>query len=176
MAAHFRIFPHFAAQTDTMVLKKCIRFSVLFTLPIFFALAACGQPATTSNIHTDAFLENMLKQYPQYFDSVLAYRKSNNVQVIYTSIDRGANGIAGLKNFYFNVNSNGYFNPGSSIKLPIAMLTFQKLIELKANGIDKNTTMLTEKAYSGQTAVYNDPTTPNGKPTIAQYLKKNVDG
>ena len=39
-------------------------------------------------------------------------------------------------------------------------------------GIDRNTAMLTEQAQQGQTAVYNDPTTPDGKPTIAHYIKK----
>ena len=32
--------------------------------------------------------------------------------------------------------------------------------------------MITEKGFSGQTAVYNDPTTPDGRPTIAHYMKK----
>ena len=32
--------------------------------------------------------------------------------------------------------------------------------------------MITEHAYSGQTQVLNDPTTLNGKPTIAHYIKK----
>jgi beta-lactamase class A len=32
--------------------------------------------------------------------------------------------------------------------------------------------MITESNYSGQTPVYNDPTTPDGKPNIEQYVKK----
>ena len=32
--------------------------------------------------------------------------------------------------------------------------------------------MITEAAYSGQTVVYNDPTSVDGRPTIAQYIKK----
>ena len=35
-----------------------------------------------------------------------------------------------------------------------------------------NTTMITDAAYSGQTAVYNDPNTPDGKPNIRQYIKR----
>ena len=42
----------------------------------------------------------------------------------------------------------------------------------KAKGIDINSTMITQSAYSGQTDVYNDPNTPDGKPTITQYIKK----
>lgn len=121
---------------------------------------------------TDVFLEELLKQPSRYFDSMLAKRQDLNVQVIYTKIDRGANGIAGLGHYYFNVNPARYFDPVASVKLPLAVLTMQKLAALKPNGVDKNTTMLTEKAYSGQTAAFNDPTTPNGKPNIAQYLKR----
>jgi hypothetical protein len=32
--------------------------------------------------------------------------------------------------------------------------------------------MITEKDYSSQTPVYNDPTTPDGRPTVAQYVRK----
>ncbi len=134
-------------------------------------------PATTSSIstdssRTDAFLENLLKQHPEFFDSVLLHRKDWNVQVIYTQIDRGANGIPALHHYYLNVNPNRYFYPASTVKFPTALLALQRLNELKEKGIDRNTTMITEAGFSGQTAVYNDPTTPDGKPTIAQYIRK----
>jgi hypothetical protein len=32
--------------------------------------------------------------------------------------------------------------------------------------------MITDHVQSGQTPVYNDPTTPDGKPTIEHYIKK----
>ncbi|HUS03125.1 MAG TPA: serine hydrolase, partial [Chitinophagaceae bacterium] len=121
---------------------------------------------------TDAFLEDILKQYPQYFDSILTHKKEWNVQVIYTQIDRGRNNLPKLTNYYFNVNPARYFYPASTVKLPTAILALQRLNELKATGITRNTTMITDAAYSGQTAVYNDPTTSDGRPTIANYIKK----
>lgn len=127
---------------------------------------------TNDSSRTDAFLENLLKQYPQYFDSILADRKAYNVQVIYTQVDRGANGMPALTNHYFNVNSANYFYPASTVKFPVSLLALQRLNELKDKGIDKNTTMLTQQAYSGQTAVLNDPTTLDGRPNIAHYIKK----
>jgi Beta-lactamase enzyme family len=120
----------------------------------------------------DEFLDSLLKQYPQYFDSILAHRKAYNVQVIYTQIDRGANGMAALKNHYLNVNAGNYFYPASTVKFPVSLLALQRLNELKDKGIDKNTTMLTLQGFSGQTAVLNDPTTVDGQPSIAQYIKK----
>jgi hypothetical protein len=128
--------------------------------------------ANTDSVRTDAFLEQLLKQHTSFFGNVLANRDTFNVQIIYTKIDRGANGIAGLKHYYFNVNPARYFCPSTTVKLPLAMLTLQKLSDMKQQGVDKNSTMLTGKEYSGQTAVYNDPTTFNGKPNIGQYIKK----
>ena len=121
---------------------------------------------------TDAFLENLLKQYPQYFDSILQYQKDWNVQIIYTQIDRGRNNLPKLTNYYFNVNPVRYFYPASTVKLPTALLALQKLNELKDKGITRNTTMITDAAYSGQTAVYNDPLAQDGRPTIENYIKK----
>ncbi|MBA2248869.1 MAG: serine hydrolase [Chitinophagaceae bacterium] len=117
-------------------------------------------------------METILKQYPQYFDSILLHRKDWNVQVIYTQIDRGANNLPRLTNYYYNVNASKYFYPASTVKLPTAVLALQKLYELKNKGITRNTTMITETGFSGQSAVYNDPTTPDGRPSIANYIKK----
>ena len=121
---------------------------------------------------TDAFLENLLSANPQYFADILSHRKEWNTQIIYTQITRGANGMPSLKNYYFNVNPANYFYPASTVKLPVSLLALQRLNELKEKGIDRNTTMITETGNSSQTAVYNDPTSPDGRPTIAQYIKK----
>lgn len=121
---------------------------------------------------TDSLMGQLLQQYPQYFDRVLKNKKQWNVQFIYTQIDKGANGIPALKNYYFNVDPHQYFYPASTVKLPICLLALQRLNELKQKGINRNTTMITEQAGQGQTPVYNDPTTRDGKPTIAQYIKK----
>ena len=121
---------------------------------------------------TDAFLENLLIANPQYFADILSHRKEWNTQIIYTQITRGANGMPSLKNYYFNVNPANYFYPASTVKFPVSLLALQRLNELKEKGIDRNTTMITETGNSSQTAVYNDPTSPDGRPTIAQYIKK----
>jgi hypothetical protein len=114
----------------------------------------------------------MLLSNPQYFGAVLQNRQQWNVQVIYTRIDRGANGMPALKHHYFNVNPSNYFYPASTVKFPVSMLALQRLNELKEKGIDRKTTLITEAAAASQTAVYNDPTTPDGKPSIGHYIKK----
>jgi hypothetical protein len=163
------------------------RLNYLFFLCLFYTactapkktqtIAAVPQTPVTSGIpaddsRTDAFLENLLAANPGYFDTILKNRKQWNVQVIYTKIDRGANGVPALKNFYFNVNPANYFYPASTVKFPVSILALQRLNELKDKGINKNTTLITEAASPMQTAVYNDPTTADGKPSIANYIKK----
>lgn len=168
-----------------MICKNNAILNLLAGICIFISCSTIQQPkpvAVNRNkmpgkvISTDSkpddFLETLLKSYPQYFDDIVKNRKDKNVQIIYTQINRGANGIANLQHHYFNVNSNNYFYPASTVKLPIVLLALQKLNELKDKGINRNTIMLTETAFSGQTAVFNDPTTIDGKPSIAHYIKK----
>lgn len=169
-----------------MFLKFPINTLVLFTMSFLYSCSTTKKLPTHNtdapvavtaivpqdSTRTDSFLEDLLMQYPMFFDTVLQNRKVWNVQLIYTQVDKGANGIAALKNYYFNLNSARYFYPASTVKFPVCILALQKLNELKIDGLSRNSTMITERAYTGQTSVYNDPTTPYGNPSIAQYIKK----
>ena len=115
-------------------------------------------------------LYKMVEQNPLAL-SVIS-NPDHKVQIIYTQIDRRKNGKPQFTDHYFNVDDSAYFYPASTVKLPVAILALQKLNELKVHGLDKNATMITEADYSGQTEVYNDPSTPDGRPTIEHYIKK----
>ena len=130
------------------------------------------EPKVNPVSSSDTFLLSLLKKYTPYFSNILNNYKDRNVQIMYTQINRKLNGIPDLTHHYFNINADHYFYPASTVKLPVVLLALQKLHELKDKGIDRNTTMLTETAFSGQTSVFNDPTTPDGRPTIAHYIKK----
>jgi len=120
---------------------------------------------------THTFLVDLLKQYPDFFQSVLS-NPDNKVQIIYSQIDRRKNGKPEFTDHYFNINDSTYFYPASTVKLPVAILALRKLKEVKIAGLDKNTTMISEAGYSGQTEVYNDPSTSDGRPTVEHYIKK----
>jgi beta-lactamase class A len=126
----------------------------------------------TAHARTDSFLLALLSRYPQYFDKILGQRDSLHIQIIYTQIDRDAGNIPSFRNYYFHVDSSAYFYPASTVKLPVALLALQKLNELRLPGLDRNSTLITGQAYSGQTPVYNDPSTVDGRPSVAQYVKK----
>lgn len=145
---------------------------ILFTLFFNFVYAQQVQnmpKIKKNNTPEQFFLQNLLKQYPDLFTEILEKRNPWNVQIIYTQVNRDVNNVPTLSNHYFNVDNTKYFYPASAVKLPVALLALQRLNELK---IDKYTTMITEAAYSGQTAVYNDATEASGKPNIAHYIKK----
>lgn len=124
------------------------------------------------DIKDDPFLNQLLEKHPRFFRSIIEHKKQWNVQIIYTRIDRDANNNPTLSNHYFNVNRHQYYYPASTVKLPVALMALQRLNELKNTGIDRNTTMITEAAYSGQSETINDPTSADGKPTISNYIKK----
>jgi beta-lactamase class A len=158
---------------------------------VIYSISACGpakklQPVTVvapaepalvpaeipvDKAVTDPFLEQLLAAEPQLAD-MLVHRKDRNTQIIFTQIDRGGNGMPVLTHHYFNVNSEKYFYPASVVKLPVSLLALQRLNELRDKGLDRNTTMISESANASQTAVYNDPTTADGRPTVAQYIRK----
>lgn len=118
------------------------------------------------------FLHTLLLQHPTYFDAILSNNEEYKVQVIYTKIDRKKKGQPVFSDFHFNTDTNTYYYPASTVKLPVAILALQKLRELNIPGLDMNTMMITGSNGDGQTEVHNDPTAPDGRPTIAHYIKK----
>lgn len=114
------------------------------------------------------FLEQLMAGKPDFSDA-LKNRDSLRIQVIYTQINRDKKNRPHFTDFYFNVHKDLYFYPASTIKMPVAFFALEKLNSL---GINRNTTFVTEKEYKGQTAVYNDPTSPDGRPTVEHYIKK----
>ena len=136
-------------------------------------LFACSTTKSNTSVITNSdLIKSLMNQNATLFDSVLSNIDQNRLQIIYTQIDRKKNGKPEFTDHYFNVNDSSYFYPASTVKLPVAILALQKLNELKIKGLDKNSTMITEADYSGQTEVYNDPSTPDGRPTIEHYIKK----
>jgi len=138
-----------------------------------FSPAQTGFVAPGDN-SPDSFLQALLAKYPELFGSILAQKEKSGVQIIYTQIDRGKRKKQqpAFIEHTFNLNPGNYFYPASTVKLPVAILALQKLNELKIKGLDRNTTMLTGAEGGRQTSVSKDSSAANGKPSIAQYIKK----
>lgn len=138
-----------------------------FGLILIAVLQACK--TTKPVVSTDNLLENLMAANPAAFGEVLKNRDSMRVQIVYTRIDRDKKNRPHFTDYYFNVKNDLYFYPASVVKMPVAFLALEKLNRL---GIPRNTTMISEKGSAGQTVVYNDPTTPDGRPTPEHYIKK----
>ncbi len=139
-------------------------FFFLFLLVISFLQA---QPKT------DAFLKNILENNTDtLFQKVLSRPNAYRLQIIYTQIDRDKNNKPSFKNYYFNVDPLFYFNPASTVKLPLAILSLQKLNELHINGANKYTSMQFDSAYPHQQKELYDSTSENNLPSIANFIKK----
>ncbi len=162
----------------------CIRSLVLFLQFLPAALMANKAPLVptapaqgrfTDSIPADTFLPRIFRQHP-LLDRELLSQHGSYVQIWYTQVDRGANGIPAFRHHTWQADSNRYFYPGAAVRLPLALLTLQRLNEWKPLGIDRATTLLTDQGRPGQTAVYNDPESPDGRPTVGAYLKKMLLG
>ncbi|TDX01149.1 serine hydrolase [Dinghuibacter silviterrae] len=135
-------------------------------LRYWIILAAC---LSVISARGQGFLDKLMSRYPAYFDTALRESDSLGIQIMYTQIDRSRNNTPVFKDFFYHVDTGRYFYPASTVKLPVALLALERLHEL---GIDRNTTLLTETGYEGETPASNDPTSPDGRPTVGQYIKE----
>jgi hypothetical protein len=155
-----RVYVLFLAMFKSVV-------SISFSLVLLLILNAC-KPAKTV-VANENFLENLMQQHPERFSKVLANRDSMRVKIIYTRIDRDRKNRPRFTDHSLNLKPDEYFYPASTVKMPVALLALEKLNQL---GIGRSTTMITEKGQEGLTAVFNDPTSPDGRPTVEHYIKK----
>lgn len=122
---------------------------------------------------TDAFLTNLFAKNPHpVFQEVILNPDTYRLQIIYTRIDRDKRNVPTFTHYYFHVDSTEYFNPASTVKLPLALLSLEKLNRLKKPGVTKWTAMQFDSAYRSQTKEWHDPTAQNGFPSIAHFIKK----
>ena len=88
--------------------------------------------------------KNVLKQITETENSRLSNVFQNaekyELQIIYSKIIR-KNGEVEFRDYKYRVDPEAYFYPASTVKLPVAVLSLEKLNELKEEGfnIDRNT-------------------------------------
>jgi hypothetical protein len=139
-------------------------------LLIFFAFAcfSCAQwPEPNDNL-----VENLMLTEPNNFQNVLENRDQLEIQIIYTQIDRDENNLPSFRSFYYNVDSNRYFYPASTVKLPLCLLALEKINQLNIDGLDKFTPMFHDSVYVGQLPVLTDSSSESKLPSVAHYIKK----
>ena len=100
---------------------------LILTALSFFLLQGCflKENPINSSMKGDGFLKEILKNKENY-----------EIQIIYTEIKRDKEGEPDFMDFEFQVDENNYFYPASTIKLPIVILTLDKINELRSKGIN----------------------------------------
>jgi hypothetical protein len=145
-------------------------------LILFFVLlmnnTQAQDPRSVKKINDD-FIEKLLQQ-DAFFQPYLKNSKDYKIQIIYTEINRDDSGVVSLTHHGYNINDEGYYYPASTVKFPISILAMQKIKELQAANkrINIYNGLATDAAGHNQETVFNDPTAADGKPSIAQYIKK----
>lgn len=145
-------------------MKLYLKFATFFCFSITISY---GQ-ARTDTLLTKLFAKNNTP----VFQDVIRHPQPYRLQIIYTQINRDRNNVPSFKNYYFNVDSTSYFNPASTVKLPLALLSLQKINDLKNPEVTKFTAMQFDSAYSKQTKEWHDKTSETGYPSIAHLIKK----
>lgn len=121
-------------------------------------------------------LTDVIEQHRSDFGPWADHPDSFEVQVLYTQIDRAADGTVSLRTYRWGADSTQYFYPASTVKLPVAVLALQKLNELGVLGLTSQSTLLHGKgiapASAPQTSVALDTSSESGLPSIANYVRK----
>jgi hypothetical protein len=140
---------------------------------VLYCLLFVQWAPASAQTRTDAFLQKLLRSNASpALLRVLDKPDSFHYQLIYTRIDRDRRNRPHFHNYYLHVNALDYFNPASTVKMPLSFLALEKMDSLSIDGIDKYTPMLTDSAWSGQSAAWTDTSASNGLPSLAQYIRK----
>ena len=101
----------------------------------------------------------------------IAQDPQHEVQILYTRIDKKTKK---LTTFKFNINPDQYFYPASTVKMPIAILSLQKINELNQKGVDinKDDIMMHAELSTLLKPAFSDTTTLDRKPRISRYVEK----
>jgi hypothetical protein len=143
-----------------------VRWLIIVTW-LLLSLTSAAQP------RTDPFLKKLFKdQKDSLLQHVLAHPETYRYQIVYTQINRDAKNNPSFTNYYYQFDSLRYFNPASTVKLPLALLSLEKLHTLEKYGVNMYTPVLIDSSYSGQTIMHQDSTSETGLPSIAHFIKK----
>ncbi|MXY89337.1 MAG: serine hydrolase [Gammaproteobacteria bacterium] len=101
---------------------------LLFVYCIFGIFGACTA--------TDNPIEQALRADEPALQVVMQNLPEHQVQVLFTEIERDADGSVTFREHSFGLDDNRYFYPASTAKLPVALLALEKLQELE--GVDRH--------------------------------------
>jgi len=138
---------------------------------LIFALSLTSTISMAQKTDT-VFLKKLMEAKPELFSQVLSHPNKNEIQILYTEVDRDVQNKPHFKSYSYNLDPSHYFYPASTVKLAAVIFALEKVNRLKSTGLTAQSTMITDSAYAGQTKVFKDETAQNGQPSIEQYIRK----
>ncbi|MEL6658843.1 MAG: serine hydrolase [Bacteroidota bacterium] len=117
-------------------------------------------------------LEKIIKDQREDFGAWVDNPTGYEIQILYTQIDRDAQGRPQFTSHRYGGDPNQYFYPASTVKMPAAFMALEKINELGVDGLDKHTVLQHFVGHEPQTAALADPSAISGLPSVAHYLRK----
>ncbi len=81
-------------------------------------------------------IELIIKKREPKLKSIYKNKENHNLQILYTKVVRDSSGAPTFIEYDYKVDNNFYFYPASTMKLPIVVLTLQKINELRNEGLN----------------------------------------
>ncbi|MNK80777.1 hypothetical protein D3C87_1005020 [compost metagenome] len=156
------VFAEKAKLGITLLLMR----KILIVSLSLISLSAMAQKTDT------VFLKKLMESKPALFSAVLNHPDKNQIQLLYTQVNRDAQNKPSFKTFSYNLDPHHYFYPASTVKLAAVIFALEKVNRLKSTGLTAQSTMITDSAFKGQTKVLKDTSAGNGLPSVAHYVKK----
>lgn len=106
---------------------------------------------------------------------VLRHGGLYELQVIYTQIDRDTAGRPHFRSYTYRADSARYFYPASTVKMPLALLSLEKINNLRRSGyprLNRNTAYRIDSLRAFQQRYAVDTTAPRGLPSIAHDIRE----
>lgn len=120
----------------------------------------------------DNVLQKLIEQHPSYFQAIFAPDSKHQAQIIYTQIDRDEQNQPKFTTYTYQIDTQLYYYPASTVKMPVAFLALEKLNQLNVINLNKDTPMRHGAARAPQTEANTDVTAANLLPSVGHYVKK----
>ncbi|MCX7697636.1 MAG: class A beta-lactamase-related serine hydrolase [Bacteroidales bacterium] len=147
-----------------------------FLLVFFIYFFPCLKEGKSQYVYKPddtSYLANLIfVQYCDSFPEIYEEPEKFQLQIIFVRINRDSLQKPHFSRHTLGVNRYHYFYPASLIKLPVILLSLEKLQTLKKYGVNKYTCLKIGKVSSCQTKLTDDSTSLDGCPTIADFIRK----
>ncbi len=139
---------------------------------IFSTIAMAGENYEEYGVDEENLIKDLMEENSEFYGKYIDGQDKYQIQILYTRIDRNDEENTKFTSHYYNVDSEKYFYPASSVKLSSCLLALEKLNNLGIEGVDKYTDLIVGKGRQSQKEDSKDWATESRLPNIASYIKK----